>query len=190
MWLVVGLGNPGIQYEATRHNIGFLTLDKIVGELEARSASSSSFHGELYKTKNLLFLKPNTFMNRSGVAVQAVKQFYKVDLEHIIVIHDDLDLPFGALRFKKGGGSGGHNGLKSIDAMVGNGYLRVRMGIGKPLYKSQTADYVLSAFTPQEREVLPEWIAYSAKATLELTNHPLEYVASRYSVKKREWKSR
>ncbi|WP_457592192.1 aminoacyl-tRNA hydrolase [Hydrogenimonas sp.] len=190
MWLVVGLGNPGVRYEATRHNIGFLTLDQMVEETQARPASSSSFHGELYKTKNLLFLKPATFMNRSGVSVQAVKQFYKIELDHIIVIHDDLDLPFGALRFKKDGGSGGHNGLKSIDAMVGSGYLRVRMGIGKPLYKSQTADYVLSDFTPQEREVLPAWIAHAAKAALELTEHSLEYVASRYSVKRPEWSSR
>ncbi len=186
MWLVVGLGNPGVQYETTRHNIGFLTLDRIVGESSAHPASSSSFHGELFKTKELLLLKPSTYMNRSGVSVQAVKNFYKIDTDRIIVIHDDLDLPFGAVRFKKGGGSGGHNGLKSIDESVGNGYLRVRMGIGKPLYRSQTADYVLSDFTERELEVLPDWIAHSARAALELTRHSLGYVSSRYSIKKPE----
>ncbi|WP_456403032.1 aminoacyl-tRNA hydrolase [Hydrogenimonas sp.] len=190
MWLVVGLGNPGVQYETTRHNIGFLTLDRAVGVSGAHPASSSSFHGELYKKSDTLFLKPHTFMNRSGVSVQAVKQFYKIDIDRIIVIHDDLDLPFGALRFKKGGGNGGHNGLKSIDAMVGREYLRVRMGIGKPLYKSQVADYVLSDFAPEERAHLPEWIERAAEAALELTRHPLDTVASRYTVKKPELSSR
>ena len=188
MWLVVGLGNPGVQYEATRHNIGFLTLDRVLQKVQAHPASSSSFHGELYKTSNLLLLKPATFMNRSGISVQAVKQFYKVELERIIVIHDDLDLPFGSVRFKQGGGNGGHNGLKSIDAAIGSGYFRVRMGIGKPAYKSQTADYVLSPFAKEEAEQLPEWIEHSAEAAMELTKHTLEYVASRYSVKKADWK--
>ena len=190
MWLVVGLGNPGVQYEATRHNIGFLALDRVLQKVQASPASSSSFHGELYKTPNLLLLKPATFMNRSGISVQAVKQFYKVELERIIVIHDDLDLPFGSVRFKLGGGSGGHNGLKSIDVCVGNGYIRVRMGIGKPAYKSQTADYVLSPFTPEESEALPAWIEHAAEAALDLTRHTLEYVASRYSVKNGSWKKR
>ncbi len=190
MWLVVGLGNPGVQYEATRHNIGFLALERVLRKVQAHPASSSSFHGELYKTPNLLLLKPATFMNRSGISVQAVKHFYKVELERIVVIHDDLDLPFGSVRFKQGGGNGGHNGLKSIDAAIGNGYLRVRMGIGKPAYKSQTADYVLSPFTPEEMAVLPEWIEHTAEAVLELTRHTLGYVASRYSVKSGDWKNR
>ncbi|BBG66487.1 peptidyl-tRNA hydrolase [Hydrogenimonas sp.] len=167
-----------------------MTVDRLVEKVQAHPASSSSFHGELHKTSNLLLLKPSTYMNRSGISVQAVKQFYKIDLEHIIVIHDDLDLPFGSVRFKRGGGDGGHNGLKSIDAAIGNGYLRVRMGIGKPPYKSQTADYVLSPFSPEEREALPKWIEHSAEASLELTRHTLEHVASRYSVKKADWKSR
>jgi PTH1 family peptidyl-tRNA hydrolase len=187
MWLIVGLGNPGPRYEHTRHNIGFLVVDRLVDETGARSLSSSSFHGELYKQGDTLFLKPTTYMNRSGVSVQAVKNFYKVELENIIVVHDDLDLPFGAVRFKKGGGNGGHNGLKSIDAMVGRDYLRVRMGIGKPAYKSQVVDYVLHDFSPEEMAVLPRWIGHAAEATLALTRHPLDWVASRYSVKKPDW---
>ncbi len=186
MWLVVGLGNPGAEYEKTRHNIGFLTLDRLVEKTGAVSTSSSLFHGELYKTEKLLFLKPTTYMNRSGLSVQAVKQFYKVEIENIVVIHDDLDLPFGALRFKKGGGSGGHNGLKSIDATVGNGYIRVRMGIDKPLYKSQTANYVLSPFSKEEMEFLPDWIDRASEAALELTRHTLDHVASRFTVKRVE----
>jgi len=177
VWLVVGLGNPGVQYETTRHNIGFLTLDRVAQKVQAHPASSSSFHGELYKTADLLLLKPSTFMNRSGISVQAVKQFYKVEPERIVVIHDDLDLPFGSVRFKLGGGNGGHNGLKSIDA-------------AKPAYRSQTADYVLSPFSPEEMEVLPGWIEHCAEAALELTRHTLEYVSSRYSVKSGDWKNR
>ncbi|WP_353661944.1 aminoacyl-tRNA hydrolase [Hydrogenimonas sp. SS33] len=190
MWLVVGLGNPGARYERTRHNIGFLVVDRLVEKTGAHSLSSSSFHGDLYKKSSTLFLKPTTYMNRSGIAVQAVKNFYKIETEKIIVIHDDLDLPFGAVRFKKGGGSGGHNGLKSIDAMVGSDYLRVRMGIGKPAYKSQVVDYVLHDFSEEEMRRLPEWIDHAAEATLELTKHPLEKVASLYSVKKPEWNAR
>ena len=187
MWLIVGLGNPGPKYEHTRHNIGFLVVDRLVGTTGAHPLSSSSFHGELFKKTQTLFLKPTTFMNRSGLSVQAVKNFYKIDPEKIIVIHDDLDLPFGAVRFKKGGGSGGHNGLKSIDEAIGRDYLRVRMGIGKPAYKSQVIDYVLHDFSPEEMRVLPAWIDHAAKATLELTRHPMETVASTFSVKKPAW---
>ncbi len=189
MWLIVGLGNPGAKYEYTRHNIGFLTLDHLVGMTGAHSLSSSSFHGELHKTSQILFLKPLTFMNRSGIAVQAVKNFYKIDLERIIVIHDDLDLPFGAIRFKRGGGNGGHNGLKSIDSMVGNDYIRIRMGIGKPRFKSQVVDYVLHDFSAEEMKILPRWIDHAAVAALELIRHPLEKVASQYTLKKPQWNS-
>ena len=128
--LIVGLGNPGNDYEKTRHNIGFMVIDELIARHNASKLSSSSFEGELYKFKNHLLLKPLTFMNLSGNSVVKVKNFYKI--EDVVVIHDDLDLSFGALRFKKGGGHGGHNGLKSIDAMITKEYLRVRMGIGKP----------------------------------------------------------
>ncbi|WP_456485670.1 aminoacyl-tRNA hydrolase [Hydrogenimonas sp.] len=187
MWLVVGLGNPGPQYELTRHNIGFLVLDRLIGLLDAHPTSSSSFHGELFKKNDLLLLKPMTYMNRSGISVSAVKNFYKIEMEHIIVIHDDIDLPFGAIRFKRGGGSGGHNGLKSIDAMVGNDYIRVRMGVGKPAFRSQVADYVLQPFLKEEQARLEPWIEHAAKATLELVRHSLEYVSSRYTVKNPQW---
>jgi PTH1 family peptidyl-tRNA hydrolase len=183
MWLIVGLGNPGKEYEYTRHNIGFLTIDHLIDQTEAHSLSSSSFHGELFKSSNLIFLKPTTYMNNSGKSLQAVKQFYKIELDNIIVVHDDLDLPFGALRFKKGGGSGGHNGLKSIDEKIGRDYIRVRMGIGKPTYKSQVADYVLSQFSKDELENLPQWIEKSAKSVLELTKHPLNIVSSKYTIR-------
>jgi len=182
MWLIVGLGNPGKEYEYTRHNIGFLVINHLIDQTKAHPLSSS-FCGELFKSSKLLFLKPATFMNNSGQSVQAVKQFYKVELDNIIVIHDDLDLPFGALRFKKGGGNGGHNGLKSIDKMVGKDYMRVRMGIDRPIYKSQVADYVLNSFSQEENQHLSQWIENATIASLELTKHPLDIVSSKYTTK-------
>ncbi len=186
MLLIVGLGNPGKQYENTRHNIGFRVIDSLVNDFGARDISKLSFEGKLFKTSNILFLKPTTFMNLSGKSVQAVKNFYKIDIEDIIVIHDDIDLPFSALRFKKGGGHGGHNGLRSIDSMIGKEYSRVRMGVGKPEHKSQVVDYVLANFMEQEERVLLDWIPYVANAIKELQSKNLDEVKSRYSLKKFE----
>lgn len=130
MILVVGLGNPGREYENTRHNVGFMLIDELIsgGGFDA-VGSLSKFKGELYKKGSLLLLKPQTFMNLSGNSVKAVNDFYKP--ERIIVIHDDIDLKFGALKFKKGGSSGGHNGIKSIDNLIGNEYERIRIGVGR-----------------------------------------------------------
>jgi len=183
MLLIVGLGNPGTQYEDTRHNIGFKVIDKLVSDFGAREISKNAFQGELFKSSDILLLKPTTFMNLSGNSVQAVKNFYKIDLEDIIVIHDDIDLPFSALRFKNGGGHGGHNGLRSIDAMIGKEYCRVRMGVGKPEYKSQVADYVLHNFSSEEDTVLSAWVDHVACATKELKSKTLNEVKSRYSLK-------
>jgi len=162
MTLFVGLGNPGASYSKNRHNIGFQVIDRLIDRYGARNISKNTFQGELFKSNELLFLKPATYMNLSGKSLFAVMQFYKIPLEGVIVIHDDLDLPFGAVRFKKGGGNGGHNGLKSLDLLVGSDYVRVRLGIGKPVHKSQVADYVLSDFSPQESSALPPWIGYIA----------------------------
>ena len=183
MLLIVGLGNPGTQYENTRHNIGFKVIDKLVSDFGANEISKSSFQGELFKSSNILFLKPTTFMNLSGNSVQAVKNFYKIELEDIIVIHDDIDLPFSALRLKKAGGHGGHNGLRSIDAMIGKEYTRVRMGVDKPLHKSQVADYVLHDFSKEEDEILKPWIEHTLAAIKELKTNSLEFVKSKYSLK-------
>ncbi|HHH37862.1 MAG TPA: aminoacyl-tRNA hydrolase [Epsilonproteobacteria bacterium] len=183
MILFVGLGNPGVRYEKNRHNIGFRVIDALVEHYGARDISKNAFHGELFKSNELLFLKPTTFMNLSGKSLQMVKQFYKVELDDIIVIHDDLDLPFGAVRFKKGGGHGGHNGLKSIDSMVGQGYIRVRMGIGKPLYRSQTADYVLEDFSPEESKLLDRWIGHVSHACSLIPHEDLNTIKSKQSLK-------
>ncbi len=123
-------------------------------------------------------------MNLSGKSVLAVKNFYKIDNSNIVVVHDDIDLPFSALRFKRGGGDGGHNGLKSIDSLIGKDYIRVRMGVGKPQYKSQVPDYVLSDFTQDEEKIIPDWIEYTTKVLNEFNSRSLEEIKSRYSLKK------
>lgn len=182
MTLIVGLGNPGKAYEKNRHNIGFMVIDYLIDSLKASSIKKSSFDGELFKKDDIYLLKPTTFMNLSGKSVLAVTQFYKI--KKLIVIHDDLDLEFGALRFKIGGGSGGHNGLKSIDSLIGKEYIRVRMGIGKPGQKEMVASYVLSDFDKEQSQNLDTWIKKASEASLKLIENPLETISSLYSQKK------
>lgn len=179
--LIVGLGNPGSAYVSTRHNIGFMVIDELCRRHSVQNISKSSFEGELFKMGSHFLLKPTTYMNLSGRSILAVKNFYKID--EVIVIHDDLDLPFGALRFKNGGGHGGHNGLKSADAAIGADYTRVRMGIGKPEHKSQVADYVLHPFSAGEQEQLPQWIGRAADAVEMLFTQHCSDVAAKYSQK-------
>ncbi|PZT49113.1 aminoacyl-tRNA hydrolase [Helicobacter valdiviensis] len=166
MFLVVGLGNPGNKYENNRHNIGFKIIDSLMEDFKAIHISNKDFLGELYKSHNLLFLKPTTFMNLSGKSVLAVKNFYKV--QDILVLHDELDLPFGSIKFKYGGSSGGHNGLKSIDALCGNLYYRLRYGIGKPLEKEKVISWVLEDFTKEEIKLQKDLILHCIKAIKEI----------------------
>ena len=180
--LIVGLGNPGPDYEKTRHNIGFMVIDELIRRKNAQKLSSSSFEGELFKFSNHFLLKPLTFMNLSGNSIVKVKKFYKLD--EVVVIHDDLDLPFGTLRFKHGGGHGGHNGLRSTDENISKEYARIRMGIGKPEHKGEVASYVLSSFTDKEQKYLQEWIYHTCEAVEFLLTNSLEDTSSRYTIKK------
>ena len=183
MQLFVGLGNIGSQYENTRHNIGFQVIDKLIDDSNARDVSKNSFYGTLFRNTTSLFLKPSTFMNLSGKSVQPVKNFFKVELEDVIVIHDDIDLPFGAVRFKRGGGHGGHNGLKSVDEAISKEYIRVRVGVGKPEHRSAVVEYVLHDFTLKEQEELKIFIEHVAKACEELSLDTLTQIKSNYSLK-------
>lgn len=153
MKLIVGLGNPGDQYAKTRHNIGFRVLDSL------KLNFHKGFLGLVAKDGDQIYLKPQTFMNRSGDSVLAALSFHKIKPEDLLVIHDELDLPFGTVKLKKGGGHAGHNGLRDIIRVIGPEFSRIRMGIGKPEHKTQVADYVLSAFTAQEEAALPDLIA-------------------------------
>jgi PTH1 family peptidyl-tRNA hydrolase len=147
--LIVGLGNPGPQYEATRHNAGFWFVDEVARQFGGQFRAESKFHGEVAKVSinghQVWLLKPQTFMNRSGQSLAALARFYKIPLENILVVHDELDLPPGTARLKQGGGHGGHNGLRDIVAhMGGKDFMRLRIGIGHPGNSKQVSDYVLS----------------------------------------------
>lgn len=150
MKLVVGLGNPGDRYARTRHNVGFQVLDSLGLDFHQK------FQGLCAQSGDVLYLKPQTFMNCSGDSVLAALSFYKIKPENLLVIHDELDLPFGIIRLKKSGGHAGHNGLRDIIRLIGPDFSRIRIGIGKPEQKTQVVDYVLSPFTPTEESKLPK----------------------------------
>jgi len=156
--LIVGLGNPGLEYKNNRHNVGFQMIEAI-----AESIASSSFRKMtqiaevsscFFEKKKIILAKPLTFMNLSGRAIRLLIDFYKIPISKVIVFHDDIDLPFGRVKIKKGGGNGGHNGLKSIDNLAGNDYWRVRVGVGRPTEKSMVVSYVLGDFSAKEFEKL------------------------------------
>ena len=180
MTLIAGLGNIGKEYENTRHNVGFMLIDLILKDGGYSDVSSAKFQGELYKNGSLLLLKPSTYMNSSGKSLKAVNDFYKPN--HIIVIHDDLDIAFGAMKFKNGGSSGGHNGVKSIDSLIGNNYDRVRIGIGRS--DRSVIDYVLSKFDSSELEKLDGILAHAKEAVLALANsNDISAISSKFTLK-------
>ena len=183
MRLFVGLGNIGAKYEETRHNVGFMVADELISAYNARDISSKNFKGALFKSSDILILKPHTYMNLSGSSVLAVKSFFKIQIQDIVVIHDDIDLDFGAIRYKIGGGDGGHNGLRSIDATMGKEYTRVRIGISRPEIKSRVSSYVLSEFTKDQKQKLPKIIKDAVAGANALLDIPLEEVRSRYTKK-------
>ncbi|MBP9490979.1 MAG: aminoacyl-tRNA hydrolase [Aliarcobacter sp.] len=183
MHLIVGLGNIGDKYQLTRHNIGFMVIDEITKNLSTSNINNPNFQSTLLKSGYNLFSKPTTYMNNSGVAVHAIKEYYKIDLENIIVIHDDLDLPFGTVKFKIGGGHGGHNGLRSLDAHITKEYIRVRVGIGKPLDKSDVANYVLSNFSKEEMNKLQDIMPHIIEAIEALKSEEIDQVKSKFTLK-------
>lgn len=161
-FLVVGLGNPGTEYSNTRHNVGFMAVDKLADGADGWKNEKNALVKKVdVDGKRVIFVKPQTFMNNSGVAVQALMTFYRVPLENIIVIHDDMDISIGQVREKIGGGSAGHNGIRSIDAHVGREYKRIRIGVGHPRdfdLPMNPADWVLGKFGPQQLQVITETI--------------------------------
>jgi len=152
--MVVGLGNPGDEYERTRHNVGFMAVAYLAGEKATWKREHDALTSRaVVDGTRVLFVRPMTFMNLSGNAVGALARFYKIPTENIVVIHDDMDIPVGAIREKVGGGSAGHNGIKSIDSAVGTEYRRIRIGIGHPRdfgLKIDPADWVLSRFNDED----------------------------------------
>lgn len=183
MHLIVGLGNIGQKYHFTRHNVGFLVVDEMTKNLQTSNINNQNFQSTLLKSGFDLFAKPTTFMNNSGVAIHSIKEYYKIDLENIIVIHDDLDLPYGTVKFKIGGSDGGHNGLKSLDRHIGKDYIRVRIGIGRPQDKSDVSNYVLSNFSKEELNKLEDIIKHTINAVKALKTATVDEVKSKFTLK-------
>ena len=153
--LVVGLGNPGAEYEDNRHNLGFWFIDRLAQELKVALAPQGKFFGHVGRLGDLWLLKPTTFMNRSGQAVVALARFYKIIPDEILVVHDELDLQPGVIRLKQGGGNGGHNGLKDIQAhLTTPDFWRLRLGIGHPGERNEVVNYVLKAPRREEQELI------------------------------------
>jgi len=181
MYLFVGLGNPGNEYAQNRHNVGFMCIDEI--------SKSFGFSSEKPKFSGLLSegridgektygFKPLSYMNRSGRPVAEASRFFKIPPEHIIVFHDDLDLMPGKIRVKQGGGHGGHNGLRDLEAHLGKLFWRVRIGIGRPLHKEAVSSYVLSNFSKEDHQWLDPLLPLLAdEAHLLLTSSPEQYTA-------------
>jgi PTH1 family peptidyl-tRNA hydrolase len=178
LWLVVGLGNPGPKYAGNRHNIGFHVVDLLAERMGARfkahKGRADVVEGRL-AGRRVVLAKPSSYMNLSGGPVASLRDFFKVPVERIVVVHDELDLPFATLRLKRGGGDNGHNGLRSLTQSLGTKeYLRVRWGIGRPPGRQDPADFVLKDFTATERKELPFHVDRAADAVESLLTSSLE----------------
>lgn len=181
MYLLVGLGNPGLEHAQNRHNVGFMCIDEI-RKSYGFSSDKPKFSGILAEGRidhqKVYLFKPLTYMNRSGRAVAETARFFKITSEHIFVFHDDLDLVPGKVRVKKGGSHGGHNGLKDLDTHIGTDYWRVRIGIGRPFHKGAVTSYVLSNFSKDEQVWLDPLLSLLAdEVHLLLASNPEAYVA-------------
>ncbi|MBX3047589.1 MAG: aminoacyl-tRNA hydrolase [Anaerolineales bacterium] len=184
-FVIVGLGNPGPEYALNRHNAGFLAVDEMARQLEttfsrmqSEALVASARHGE----ERLVLAKPRTYMNRSGSAVRGLLRFYKAPLEKLLVLYDDVDLPFGSLRLRAEGGSAGQKGMKSIiENLGGQDFARLRVGVGRPKGRMRTPDHVLQDFSRQEREELPFVLQRAAEAGLSFVSDGIVTAMNKYN---------
>ncbi|MDX2375832.1 aminoacyl-tRNA hydrolase [Microbacterium sp. LRZ72] len=189
-WLVVGLGNPGPRYEATRHNIGQFVVDELAARRQGTFRSHKA-NARVVETwlrpgaAKLVLAKPNSFMNVSGGPVSGLARFYSVDPERVVVVHDELDIPFDTVRLKIGGGAGGHNGVRDVQKALGTpDFPRVRVGIGRPPGRADAADWVLDPFGAVERRELPNLVADAADAVETLVESGLLAAQQRFHAPK------
>lgn len=203
-YVIVGLGNPGRRYAGTRHNVGFLVVDLLAQRGGMHLAPNSRFRADVAEGRlgplpgtRVVVAKPLTFMNDSGAAVAGVLRFYSGEIDRLVVVHDEIDIPFGSLRVKAGGGDNGHNGLRSVRGSLHSGdYTRVRIGVGRPAtpdpgsatptgahspHQRDAADWVLSDFSKDERAKLPELVERAADAVEHLIDHDLADTQSRFN---------
>ena len=186
-WLVTGLGNPGREYAANRHNVGFMVADLLATRIGGRFGRPKRVVAEAAEGRlgfggpKLIVVKPLTFMNLSGAPVVALAQFFKVPVENLIAVHDELDVPYGQIRVKRGGGEGGHNGLRSMSKSLGSKeYARVRFGIGRPPGRQDPADYVLSDFSGAERKELEFLVDRAADVVESVIREGVEWTQNKY----------
>jgi peptidyl-tRNA hydrolase, PTH1 family len=189
MWLVVGLGNPGRQYAGNRHNAGFMVVDELMrrsGAPTPRRRMGAELAETALGTTKVIFCKPMDFMNTSGFPVSRAGTFWKIAPSELVVVHDDMDLEFGRLKLAEGGGTGGHNGLRSIVAELGTeAFCRVRFGIGRPPPAWQGADYVLADFSAEERQMLPDLLEEAADATQAIVREGLVTAMNQFNRRKK-----
>ncbi len=188
MWMVAGLGNPGVRYAMTRHNAGFLVLKELVRRWDAPASRTRAganvvqahFHGQ-----RVILATPQLFMNRSGLPISALLAWYDLSVENLLVVHDDMDLPFGRLRLKLGGGHAGHRGVRDIQSLSGAGFFRLRFGISRPPPEWDPARYVLSSWSPAELSDLPAMLQRAAHAVETVLVDGPGAAANRFNVKPR-----
>jgi PTH1 family peptidyl-tRNA hydrolase len=186
VWLVVGLGNPGPNYARTRHNVGHLVADELAARTGGQWKQHKQVKAEVIETRigglRAVLAKPRSYMNESGGPVSGLLRFFKIEPGRLVVVQDEIDLPFGSLRVKFGGGDNGHNGLKSVRRSLGTGdYYRVRFGVGRPPGRRDMAGHVLNGFSAAERKELPFLIDRTADAVECLVSEGLEITQNRYN---------
>ncbi|HEX5017413.1 MAG TPA: aminoacyl-tRNA hydrolase [Actinomycetes bacterium] len=184
-WLIVGLGNPGPEYSGNRHNVGYLVVERLAGEgakfKAHKRARALTWEGRV-AGRRVVLVKPTTYMNDSGQAVAALCSFYKITPDRVLAIHDELDLPFGSLRLKYGGGDNGHNGLKSLRRSLGTGeFYRARLGIGRPPGRMDPSAFVLRDFSAAERTEVPHLVERVADAVTALLEEGLDRAQSQFN---------
>jgi PTH1 family peptidyl-tRNA hydrolase len=186
-WLVVGLGNPGKEYAGNRHNVGYMVADLLAARIGAKFGRSKRAHAEVAEGRlgfggpKLILAKPLTYMNLSGGPVVQLAQFFKVPVDNVLAVHDELDLPYGQVRAKRGGGEGGHNGLRSMSKSLSTKeYARVRFGIGRPPGRQDPADYVLSDFGSIERKELEFLVDRAADVAEAIVLEGVEWAQNKY----------
>ncbi len=184
-FLLIGLGNPGREYQNNRHNFGFMLMDRIAVRINARGLkvqSKAIVTSGIYQDRKLILAKPQTYMNLSGQAIQGLANFYKLPLENLLVAHDDLDIPFGTIRMRPGGGPGGQKGVASTIAQLGTkDFARLRLGIGRPPGKMDPSAFVLQNFSRDESKILSEILDHAAEAALEFVMNGLDKAMNKYN---------
>jgi PTH1 family peptidyl-tRNA hydrolase len=186
-WLVVGLGNPGKEYAGNRHNVGFMVAGLLASRMGAKFGRSKRAHADVAEGRlgfggpKLILAKPLTYMNLSGAPVSQLVQFFKIPVDYVLAVHDELDLPYGQVRAKRGGGEGGHNGLRSMSKSLGTKeYARVRFGVGRPPGRQDPADFVLSDFTAAERKELEFLVDRAADVAEAVVLEGVEWAQNKY----------